>query len=266
MGSRVSSAIVGAVLAAGLAAGTVGAAPASSNLILSLLVGTKRTDMHILPNHQTESVKSLHFKLGINVESIGPDVAAGVRVRFHLPEGLRWGTDLPDPSENCTSTATTADCEPGFPLDANDLSKRAVGWGWDVVATAAGDYALSGEVVASASSDPDTSDNSAEATVHVTQAVSVGSVKLLPAKPKAGSVVTARVAVSAGGGMITPTAVFCAGKVGAQRVPSVARFSLGRASCRFGPARSARGKTLQGSVTVVAAGVTVRKTFVVKLR
>jgi hypothetical protein len=267
MGSRLGSALAGALLAAGLAAGTGAAAPrASSNLILDVLVGNTRSDTHIVPRRQTETVNSLHFKVGVNVESVGPDAAADVRVRFHLPEGLRWGADLPDPTENCTSTTSTADCQPGFPLDPNDLSKRAVGWGWDVTASAPGDYALSAEVVESASSDPDTSDNSSAVTVHVTRPVSIGSVKILPAKPKAGSLVTARIAVSAGGDAITPTSVVCAGKVGAHTVPGRATFSSGRATCGFHPARNARGKKLHGTVTVVAGGARGTRTFSVRLR
>jgi hypothetical protein len=266
MGSRLGSALVGAVLAAALAAGTVGAAPPSSNLILDILVGNTRSDAHIVPRQQTETVKSLRFKVGVNVETVGPDVAANVRVRLHLSEGLHWGADLPDPTENCTSTATTADCEPGFPLDSNDLNKRATGWGWDVTADAPGDYALSAEVVASSAPDPDTSDNSSRVTVHVTRAVSIGSVKISPAKPRAGALVTARVAVTAGGDAMTPTSVRCEGKVGGRTVPGRATSSGGRATCSFHPARSARGKTLRGSMTVAAAGATATRTFSVKLR
>jgi len=266
MGSGARSVFGLAVLAAALAAGTAGAAPASSNLILDILVGNTRSDAHIVPRHQNETVTSLRFKVGVNVETIGPDVAADVRVRLHLPEGLHWGADLPDPTENCTSTATTADCQPGFPLDANDLSRRATGWGWDVTADAPGDYALSAEVVQSSAPDPDTSDNSSQVTVHVTRAVSIGGVKISPARPKAGAVVTARVAVTAGGDAITPTSVRCAGKVGGKTVSSRAASSGGRATCSFRPARSAKGKTLHGSVTVVAAGATATRAFAVKLR
>jgi hypothetical protein len=265
MRSKLGRALCGIALAAVLAVGTAGAAPASSNLVLSILVGNTRADTHIVPTQQTETVKSLHFKAGLNIENSGPDPAQTVRVRLQLSDGLHWGTDLPDATENCTSTPTTANCAAPFALDSNDLSRRAIGWGWDVIAVAPADYALTAEVVESSSSDPDPSDNSSSATAHVTQTVAVGSVKLRPARPKAGSSVTAQVAVTEGGDAITPSGVVCAGKIGARRVPSVAGFSSGRATCRFGPLRSIRGKILRGSVTVVAAAVQVRKTFLVKL-
>jgi hypothetical protein len=264
---RLGSASVGAVLAATLVAGTAGGTPsASANLDVDLLVGQTRADTRIVPKGQTLIVKSLRFKAGIAVESIGPDVVQTVRARFHLPEGLRWGTDLPDPSEGCTSTATTADCLSPIALDVNDLNSRATGWAWDVIADGPGDYALSGEVVESSASDPDLSDNSAAVTAQVTQPVSIGGVKLSPAKPKAGSVVTARIAVTAGGDAITPTAVLCAGKAGGKAVRSAAGFSAGRATCKFRPASNAKGTVLRGSVTVAAGGVRATRTFAVRLR
>src|SRR5438132_1718378 len=137
MGSRAGLA---AVFSALLVTGVASAAPDASNLDLNLLAGNTRSDVVIVPSGQTKTVASLHFKAGITVENVGPDVAQTVRVRLHLPNGLHWGTDFPDPSENCTSTANTADCASPYPLDPNDLNKRSTGWGWDITADAPGDY------------------------------------------------------------------------------------------------------------------------------
>ena len=253
-------------LLAGLVVGSAPAASATSNLVLNLLAGNTRSDAVILPTGQTATVKSLSFKVGMTVENVGPDQADVVRLRLVLPAGLRWGTDLPDPSENCTSTPTTAECRSPYPLDSNDLSKRATGWGWDVTADAPGTYILQSAVTESSSSDPDISNNSSSASVAVTLAVAASAAKVSPARAKAGSVVSARVAVTAGGEPVTPTDVSCSGRIGNARLSGARDATAGAAICRFRTPRRAAGKTLRGTIAFTANGTKLTRRFAVKLR
>ena len=200
----------------------------------------------------------------MDVESTGPDPAS-VRLRFELPAGLHWGDDLPDPGENCTSTTTVAECHPPFPLDWNNPQMSGFGWLWDVVADAPGSYVLKAELIESSASDPESADDSSSVTAVVKEAaaaVTAGAVKLSPAKPRAGAIVSARVAVTGA----SPTDVACTGTVGNARVAGVGRASAEAASCRYRTPRSARGKTLRGSVAFSANGTKITKRFAVRLR
>ena len=100
--------------------------------------------------------------------------------------------------------------------------------------------------------------------VVVTATVSAGAAKLTPAKPKAGSLVTASVRVTAGGAPIRPTA----------SPASDARRSEGTAhrephgqprSCRYRTSKAAKGKTLTGSVSFTARGKKFTKRFSARL-
>src|SRR5919199_161468 len=176
-------------------------AASAANLGVNVVVGTThgaRPD--VVLNGASVTVNRLDFIAGMAVEDVGPE-PADVHVRLELPAGLRWGADVPDPSESCTSTPTTGDCTPAT-LDP-DNNNRSTGWVWDVIADAPGTYVLKTSVVSSSKADPDLSDNVATATVVVqpasTAAVAATAARVLPARPRAGSVVVARVGVTAGG-------------------------------------------------------------------
>jgi hypothetical protein len=207
----------------------------------------------------------LKFKLGMNAENIGADPAT-VRVLFTLPAGLHWGADLPDATEECTSTESTADCAPGRVLDANNLSSRAAGWVWDVTADRPGLYSVNARLVDVSSPDSDPSDNSATATIEVTESVTIGTARPLAARPKAGSVVSVRVRLSRGVNAVTPTAVSCSARVGPTKVSGKARAAPGAASCAFQTRRSFSGKTLRGVVGFAIDGSKRSRAFAVRLR
>jgi hypothetical protein len=261
MGIALACALTGPLSASSAPAGSA----ASSNVLVQIAVGG---DLRapVIPRGGTATVGSLGFKAGANVETIGPDSTDNVRIHFELPAGLHWGTDLPDPTENCSSTASAAECRPGFILDPQNPGTRAAGWIWDVVADAPGSYQLKAEVLSSSADDPDLSDNSAIVTVVVTRAITASTAGISPARPRAGAVVVARVFVRAGDEPITPTRVACSGSASGRKVAGAATAMAGSAKCTFLTPRAARGKTLRGTVAFTAGDTRLNRRFAVKLR
>ncbi len=247
------------------------AAPASANFLVFVTAGT--TVEQVIPNGGASDLTSLSFKAGVIVDNDGGEEASAT-VRFTLPEGLRFGSDAPGPPEFCTATASTADCDTRLTI-GTDPSRRTAVWVWDVVADRAGSYVLRAEITQTSVSDPDLSSNRASGTVVVVAAppgggspaatVSVGDVKLTPARPKAGSAVTAGVRVTAGGAAIRPARVACSGTVGGARSRATPRAASGAATCVYRPPANARGKTLRGTLSFTARGTRFTKRFAVKL-
>ena len=219
-----------------------------------------------LRNGDSMIVYRLAFQAGIRVESTGPD-GAMVHARFELPPGLHWGADLPDPTENCTSTATVADCRPTQRL-FTDVPR--VEWVWDVVADAPGKYILKGSVVESSAPDPDLSDNAASVTIIVDPSAIVASaVELTPARPRAGCSFAARVRVTVDGVPGDyPDRLRCTGTLGGRRLTGSPNAYPGEATCRYRTPKSARGGTLRGTIafTILPDEVRFTRRFAVKLR
>ena len=193
----------------------------------------------------------LELIAGFKVSNAGPDVAT-VKAQFELPTGLRWGADGPDPSEDCTEAVTTV-CQAALgssPTSTTPPQESA--WGWNVVADAPGSYTVKAQIVESSTSDPDAADNSTTVTVVVTQPppppppppppakATASGVKLSPAKPKAGSLVSATVRVTAGGTPIRPTGVACTGSLAGAKVKGTPKAASGTASCRYRTSKSAK--------------------------
>ena len=270
---RVSSVLAGtsvAAAAATLGASSSPAAPSNANFLVFVTAGT--TVEQVIPNGGTSDVRGLNFRAGVIVDNDGGGEASA-RVRFTLPEGLRFGSDGPDPSESCTATAGTADCDTRLTI-GTDPSRRTAVWVWDVVADRAGSYLLRAEITQTSVSDPDLSSNTASGTVVVVTAppvggspatVSVGAVKLTPARPRAGSAVTASVRVTAGGAPVRPTRVTCSGTVGGAKSRATPRAGSGTATCVYRPPASASAKTLRGTLSFTARGTRFTKRFAVKL-
>jgi hypothetical protein len=255
------------VLAAVSLVATGGSGPAAvtaSNLSVKIVVGTTVRNIPQFRNGESTTVARLAFKAGVTIQSTGPDQATA-RVRFELPAGLHWGSDVPDPSENCTSTPSVAECRTPQPLFTSNFPDY--GWAWDVVADAPGTYALKTSVIESSTSDPDLSDNAAAVTVVVTRpSVAAGAARISPARPKAGSVVSARVAVTAGDTAVTPGGVTCTGTLAGKKIRGAARATAGAATCRYRTPRSAKGKTLRGTIAFTAEETQITRKFAVRLR
>ena len=255
-------------VAIALAVTPAAASPTAADFLVLVTAGSSR-QAPAIPNNGTARVGSLAFRAGAIIDNDGGEEATA-RLRFTLAGGLRFGADSPDPSESCTSDATTADCQTPT-LIGTEPSRRTTGWDWDVVAERPGSYVLRAELTQTSVLDPNISNNSASATVVVTVAappaatVLASSVKLAPAKPKAGSVVRATVRVSSDGAPVRPTRVACTGVIGAVKVRGAARAASGSASCSYRTRRAAKGKTLKGSVAFTASGRRFTKRFSAKL-
>jgi hypothetical protein len=165
----------------------------------------------------------------------------------------------------------------------NEVGTFGAGYEWDVVASQPGDYEVSASVEGE-QSDPDTSNNTGTLRFEVVTTgggggggsgggggggssakVSVGSVKLAPASPKAGSTVVASVRVTKGGSPVRPVGVTCSGSVGGAKVKGGARSASGLASCLFKTPKSAKGTSLAGSISFRAGGTAFTKRFAVRL-
>jgi hypothetical protein len=96
-------------------------------------------------------------------------------------------------------------------------------------------------------------------------AATAGAVKLIPAKPKAGSLVSASVRVTAGGAPVRPTGIACAGTIGTAKLKGTGKATSGSATCSYRPPKSAKGKTLRGTVSFRARGTKFTRKFSARL-
>ena len=271
--NRIAVAIVAGVGAL-LTVTSASAVPTAANLQVSILVGTGSiaTRPPTIPNGGTANVPVLDFIAGFAVNNAGPDVAT-VKAQLELPAGLRWGADGPDPSEDCTEALTTV-CQVALGNAPGSNPPQDSAWGWNVVADAPGSYTVKAQIVESSTSDPNAADNSTTVTVVVTQPpppppppakATASAVKLSPAKPKAGSLVSATVRVTAGGQPVKPTGLSCTGVLAGAKIKGTPKAASGTASCRYRTSKSAKGKTLRGKMSFSARGTKFTKSFAAKL-
>jgi hypothetical protein len=267
------------------------ASATASNADLEISLGASATAVSgappLTPNGGTVSVTSRAFTMHVDVSLISPAPGGRPKVRVVLGGGLRWGEDDPDATEGCTNTPTTGDCQ--SPVDLQPVvGQSGGGWFWDVVAPADGTYTLSAELYDLAQPDPVPSNNTSTITVVVKEAsgssggsgqggsgsagsggggstVVAGALKLSPAKPKAGSTVVASARVTRGGSALRPSSVTCAASVGKGKVKGTPKAASGLAACAFRTPKSAKGKSLVGSVSFRAGGQRFVKRFATRL-
>ena len=256
-------------MTAALAAASAPAAQGpSANISVNVVVGPDVQHGSIIPRGDTIAVRKLKFAVGVQAANQGPDESTSARVRLVLPSGLHWGADAPDPSENCTATATVADCRTPGPMDATGGSSHAASWIWDVVADAEGRFAIKAELVESAPPDPDPTDDTSNVTAVVKTAVGplvVSPVRITPTVPKAGAPVSVRVRVTLDGAPVSTRAPVCTAKLGDFGYSWTARATLGLVTCVYRTPAAAKGKTLHGSVGFVAQGKKFVRRFAVTL-
>jgi hypothetical protein len=136
---------------------------------------------------------------------------------------------------------------------------------WDVVADRPGTYTLHDSVVSSSTSDPDASNNAATVTVVVKPALTATGLRLSPARPRAGSTLTARLGFTAGGQTVTPDSVNCTGAIAGAPVPAHATATPGAGSCAIHTPRNAGRKTLRGRISLSFAGTTITRRFAARI-
>lgn len=272
------SAVLLAMLVFAATTSMAGAAPTAVDLQIDIVAGTSIRGARFVPNGGSATIAGPTFWAGVELSLITPQPASA-RIRFELPEGLRWGRDEPDPTEQCTATPTTGVCQ--SPQLQPITGGTGTGWVWEIVAARAGSYALRAEILDASDSDPVAGNNTAAVTIVVTEpstgggsggsggtgtaTVSASAVKLSPAKPKAGSTLVASVRVTRGGSPVKPTGIACSASVGSAKVKGGAKSSSGLASCLFKTPKSGKGKTMLGSVSFTAGGQSFTKRFSAKL-
>jgi hypothetical protein len=213
------------------------------------------------------------FQLVVEVEG-STGVPRPVTIRTTFPTGLSFASP-PAATEGCTG-GTLVVCTKPMAVDGAGTARAA--WRWDMRAAAAGSYT----VMVTASSDepdPNAQNNSGTLQFRVTSAAPpspppppppaaarAGAARVLPARPRAGGLVRARVTVTAGGSAITPSAVACAASVAGKKLRGTSRKTLGLAICSFRTPVDARGKVLRGSVRLTVRGQSLIRRFSVRLR
>ena len=257
---------------------SAGAAPAASDIALNVGADQNNTRPTLIPNGGTATITSRNFYVFLDISLISP-VASSATARVELGGGLLWGADAPDPTEKCTSTPTTGECSAG---DLQPIAGRNdFGWFWDVVAPGNGTYTFKGEITSTLDTDPDLSNNASQITIVVNEstgggggsggggggsvAATASAVRLLPARPKAGSTVVASVRVTKGGSPVRPSGIACAASIGGSKVKGGAKAASGVASCLFKTPKSAKGKAMSGSLSFRAGGSAFKKRFSTRL-
>lgn len=257
--------IVAVALIAALGAASALGRSATDDLeigVLGLNGGPNALDQGDLPPGVVTSPFTLHF--GVTTDG----GLQTITLRFSLPSGLRF---LPTPA------SATEGCSLGPPvvcvvkLTPNGVGTLEAQRWWFVSADALGFYVVTGTVDGERP-DPNPANNTFTYRLEVravdsgdSASVSVSSVKLTPAKPKAGSAVVATALVTAGGEAIKPSKVACTGTLAGRKLTGKGTAATGKASCRYATPKSAKGKRLAGSMAITAKGKTVTKRFAAKL-
>jgi hypothetical protein len=269
-------------LAALVVAVSAAGAPTNVDYALQIGAGIAPNDAGNWKNSgETVTLQRESFFVVLEAAPLSAAPQATVKVRFELSAGLRWGGDSPDPGENCTSTATTGECNT-IPGEAGSF------WYWDVVAAGPGRYTYRAEIVEASDPDPNAANNASTITIVVAESggggsggsggsgggsgsggtgavATAGAARVAPARPRAGARVTATVRVSAGGQAVRPTRVRCTGRIGTAAAAGSPKAAAGAASCTYRTQVSARGKTLRGTIAFTARGQRFTRSFSARL-
>lgn len=207
-----------------------------------------------------QPVPGVSFTINVGIGNAGPD-AASARLLLDVPEGLI--ATSPNPL-GCPTGTGTLDCgrQNLLPSDTSDAFNN-------LVAARPGSYTIVVRATELSVTDPNLANNSASLVVAVQSPnPAVTNFALSPSRPRAGAPLKASFAVvdKATGKDIMPSAVRCAGAVATTKIRRRGSVAAGRARCTFFPPRSAKGKTLRGSISATAEGKRLMKTFAVKLR
>jgi len=269
------SAFVSGVLAAAVVTSSVaGAAPARAaaddvSLVVCLSASGPGGQAGCLLNVTTTN--QLTFGIVLVARSSAA-VIQPVRLTIQLPTGLAWATGLgPTAAEGCTGTSPVV-CSKQL---GGEVGEATAGWAWHVVAAGAGIYEIAASL-ATTEGDPNTANNTSAFRVTVappsaapsppaTPAVRAGSPRVAPARPKAGSNITVRVPVRVGSQLVRPIGVRCTAVIGRLRLTGTARATAGTATCVYRTPSTARGKTVRGALSFRAAGVSIKRTFTIRL-
>jgi len=278
MSSLVRKLLLVTVASSGALAAVTGSAPAaptSLDLEARIIVSSNHNGFSY-GDGQTVTVHALKFFGGVRLLGISGADMSTATVRIELPSGLSWGADAPRPGEGCTGGQVVVCQSP--PVVVNDQAHSDVEWVWDLTAASPGSYVIKAEITNTSAPDDNLANNALAVTVLVAPAsggdpngggtstsVTASTVKLTPLRPKAGSALVAAVGVTAAGAPVRPTRITCAATLAGARLTGTPRATRGSATCIFHPPKSARGKTLRGSISLTAQSKRLTRRFAAKL-
>lgn len=230
---------------------------------------------------EDKTTASLNFQIAVQVESTS-GVGQEVTIRIGLPEGLHWGDSRSKTAQSSCTGVAPAVCTVTLQGSLAGAGYSQFWW-WSVVADRYGTYEVTG-TVETTEPDPNLANNTDTLRFEIVQpttgggsggggsggggvaALRVGTVKLSPAKPKAGSTLVASVRVTRGGSSVRPSGIACAASIGKAKVKGKGKGRSGLASCRFKTPKSGKHKKLAGSISFRAGGESFSKRFSTRLR
>ena len=246
--------VIGVVAAAAVSAGTAAtlAETASADVDVSIT----------LPPLTAKPVAGVPISLNLGIGNAGPD-GTSARLLVDLPQGLE--ATLAN-RLGCSTGTGTIDC------GRQDLpTAESMDDVFKVLATQSGTFTVVVRAVELTATDPNPANNTTSLEVTVGRAATrpaVAGFRLSPARPRAGSPLTASFAVVdlATGKRIVSSKASCAASAGGAKVRGVGLVRAGRATCKFLPPKQSKGKRLRGTVSATVAGKKLKKAFEVLLR
>jgi len=233
----------------------------SSPAMIATGTGNISVSVALLPDNP-RPVAGVPFGIDVGIGNVGPDQGSA-RLIVDLPEGL---TATSANRLGCPTGTGTLDCGRQELLagDQSDGTTR-------LIAALPGSYTIVVQATDLTVTDPNPTNNTASTTISVgtpTPNPAVSKFALSPAKPRAGRRVKVSFAVvdKTTGSHVTPSAVRCAAVAAGAKVRGRGSVAAGRATCTFLPPRSARGKTLRGTISATAEGKRLRRAFAARLR
>ena len=205
-------------------------------------------------------VAGVPFSIALGIGNAGPDNMS-LRLLIELPEGV---TAVTRNGFGCPAGTGTLDCGIQEILAGEQSDDRG-----RLVATRPGSYTIVARLTELTVADPNSANNTSTTTITVgTTSAALREFAVSPAKPRAGAPLRVSFAVveAASGTPLRPSSVACAAVAGTAKVRGRGSVALSRAICTFVPPRSAKAKTLRGTVAATALGKRLKKAFAVRLR
>lgn len=210
------------------------------------------------------AIANQRFTISAQVVWNGAQNAAGeVKITVTLPAGISWAGPAAGPGQGCTRSAEQATCAAKVSPGQGTNLAAAFGIG-TVVAQSPGTYTFSAAITETSAPDPNPSNNTTSMQVAVGR-TPAGGVKLKPPRPMAGVTVVAAMSVWSRTDQETfpldTGSVSCTAVIGKAKLPARGALSAGRATCTMKTPKTAKGKTLKGTMTASAGGAQLTRSF-----
>ena len=233
-------------------------------------------DQTLILNGGTATITSRNFYVFLDISLVSPVPSSRDGSRRASVEGCAGAPTPRTRPRSARARRRPVSAAPAISSPSPVETQRR--WFWDVVAPGNGTYTFKGEITTTLDTDPDLSNNASQITIVVNEstgggggsggggsgggsggggsvAATASAVRLLPARPKAGSTVVASVRVTKGGSPVRPSGIVCAASIGGVESEGQRdKAASGVASCLFKTPKSAKGKAMSGSISFRAGG------------